>query len=412
MLKKGFLKPNLTIAKIGRKQFWFGLVFGLFIAFLINLLLNHSREILRLTTFERDAYILTYREFKLYDLFFAAFSSSLGFGFAVICWFYVSNKNKGKKYLTTFVASTSFFITFLALAIVARFGSVLSLVVYNLYGYDNHLDILKDFWLLLILIPVYIFFANWNSIRLLFKTKNWVLISVIIFLLNTVLLYKTTSIDRNKLNQIYYTRNKDRIEFIDNEIHNANQIGINISDSTKLVLQKKYAERTTNLVAQLKEAFKTNSKVPLETLILEKIVIHNRNELQYTWHRNIDSTEQNWSYALPEEIYFQILKHDIKSPETKILFEILSEQISIFTAKDIDWMEHGNYSHLEREKYYFKRAILRKTETIQSRLKQVVEILNSNEKYKYYHYLIPDFEFDMKRGQKEYKIEITGVNKV
>jgi len=412
MLKKGFLKPNLTITKIGKNQFWFGLVFGLFSAFLINLLLNYSREALRLTTFERDAYILTIREFRLYDLFFAGFSSSLGFGFTVICWFYVSNKNKGKKYLTTFVASTSFFITFLALAIVARFGSVLSLIVYNLYGYDNHLDILKDFWLLLILIPLYIFFANWNSIRLLFKTKNWVLISVILFLLNTMFLYKTTSIDRNKLNQIYNTRNKDRIEFIDNEINKAKQIGINISDSTKLVLQKKYAERTTNLVAKLKAAFKTNSKVPLETLILEKIIIHNRNELQYTWHRNIDSTEQNWSYAMPEEIYFQILKHEVKSQETKILFEILSEQISIFTAKEIDWMEFDKYSNLDREKYYFKRAILRKTETIQSRLKQVVEKLNSNDKYKDYHYLIPDFEFNDIRGQKIYEIEITGVNKL
>ncbi|WP_167619417.1 hypothetical protein [Maribellus sediminis] len=109
---------------------------------------------------------------------------------------------------------------------------------------------------------------------------------------------------------------------------------------------------------------------------------------------------------MPEEIYFQILKHDVKSQETKLLFEILSEQISIFTTKDIDWMESEKYSNLEMEKYYFKRSILRKTETIQSRLKQVVEILNSNDKYKDYQYLIPDFEFNATRSQKIYEIQI------
>jgi len=278
MLKNGFLKPDLTINKIGKRQFWFGVVLGLFSAFLINLLFLYSREALRLTTFTGDAYILSFSEFKLYDLFFATLSSSLGFGFAVICWFFVSNKNKGKKYLTTFVASTSFFITFFALAIVTRFGSVLSLVVYNLYGYDNHLDILKDFWLLLILIPIYIFFANWNSVRLQFKTKKWVLVSTIAVLLNTMFLFRTTHFDRDKINQIHYSRNKDRFEFIDNEIDKAKQIGVNISDSTKLILQKRYAERTTNLVSQLKESFKTKGSVDLKTLILEKIVIHNRNE--------------------------------------------------------------------------------------------------------------------------------------
>ncbi|WP_167619416.1 hypothetical protein [Maribellus sediminis] len=255
MLKKGFLKPDLTINKIGKRQFWFGVVFGLFSAFLINLLFLNSREALRLTTFTRDAYILSHREFKLYDLFFAALSSSIGFGFTVVIWFYVSNKKKGKKYLTTFVASTSFFITFLALAFVTRFGSILSLIVYNLYGYDNHLDILKDFWLLLILIPIYILFANWNSVRLVFKTKNWVLVSIIAFLLNTMFLFKTTYFDRDKINQIHYSRNKDRFEFIDDEINKAKQIGVNISDSTKLILQKKICGKNNKSCCSFKRNF-------------------------------------------------------------------------------------------------------------------------------------------------------------
>lgn len=393
MLKNGFLKPNLTIAKIGKKRFWIGLLIGLFFAFIINHFFILSREALRSITFMRDPYILSYKEFRLYDLFFAALSSSLGFGLTIICWFFLPNRKIKRNYLRTLTVSTSFFITILALAIISRFGSILSLIVYNLPGYDNHLDILKNFKLLLILIPIYILFANWNSIRLIFKSKNWVLASIVLFLLNTMFLFKTTYADRNLLNHTYYSKNKERFEYIDNEINSGKNLGIHISESTKLILQKRYAERTTDLVAQLKRAFKTDKIVSLDTLMLEKIVIHNRNELQNTWHRPIDSTEQNWSYALPGEIYSQILKHETNSPSTRILFEILFEEISIFTPNEIDWRNFGNYSQEEIDRYYFSRNILRKTSTIQSRLKQVIEKLNSIDKYEDYHDLIPDFAF-------------------
>jgi hypothetical protein len=412
MIEKGFLKPSLTISNIGKKQFWIGLIIGLFFAFLINHFFILSREALRSITFVRDPYILSNKEFRFYDLFFAAFSSSLGFGLTIICWLFTPNRNIKRNYLKIYIVASSFFVTILSLAIVSRFGSVLTLILYGLPGYDNHLNILKDFWLLLFLIPIYVFFANWNSIRLLFKTNNWVLISVVLFQLNTIFLFKTTFVDRDKLNQNYYSKNRVRFEYIEKEIILAKDFGVHITDSTKLILQKKYAERTTNLVSQLKEAFKKGKTVSLDTLILEAIVIHNLNHHKIIWQRPIDDKERNWSYALPEEIYLQILKHDINSPATKILFEILSEQISIFTAEEIDWRNIQDYSSDERERYYYKRNMLRNTMTIQSRLKQVVDKLRSDNRYKNYYYLIPDFKFNETRGQKYFKIEITGVNKI
>jgi hypothetical protein len=410
MLEKGFIKPNLTIEKIGKKQFWIGLLIGLFFAFIISHFFILSREALRSFTFINDPYILSHKQFRFYDLFFAALSSSLGFGITIICWLFVPNRNIKKNYLKIFTVSTSFFITILALAIVSRFGSILYLIVYNLPGYDNHLDILKDFWLILILIPIYIFFANWNSVRLIFKSINWILVSIIFLLLITTLIFKTTCIDRDILNQTYFSRNKERFEYIDNEINSAKQVGVYITDSTKLILQKRYAERTTDLVVKLKDAFSTDRSVSIDTLILEKIAIHNLNHPQVIFYRPIDYLEKNWSYALPEEIYYQILRHEKNDPEMKILFEILSEQISIFATKKIDWKDLRNFSNYEREKYHNKRNILFNTQTIQSRLLQVIEELKSNDKYEDYHYLIPDFEFNETSRQKNYKIEITGVN--
>lgn len=404
MLEKGFLKPKITTTKIGKRQFWIGLAIGLFFAFIINHFFILSREALRSITFIRDPYIISFKEFRLYDLFFAAFSSSLGFGITVICWFYIPSTRIKKRYRAIIVA-TSFFVTFLALATVSRLGSIIPIILYSFPGYDNHLNLLKDFWLLLILIPVYVFFANWNSIRLLFKTNNWIIISIIAFLINTMFLFKTTYIDRDILNQKYYTRNEHRFEFIVNEFDSAKKYGINFADSTNLILQKRYAERTTNLVQQLKDAFNRDKFVSIDTLILEKIVIHNCNQIAAPWHRPIDSTEQNWSYALPETVYYQILKHDVNSPETQILFEILSEQILIFTAKDFDWRNRQDLTNYEIEKYNFKRNTLYNTYTIQSRLKQVIERLNSDDRYKNYHYLIPDFEYIETRGQKYYEIK-------
>ncbi len=405
MLERGFLKPKITTNKIGKRQFGIGLVIGLFFAILINHFFNLSREALRSITFINDPYILSFKDFRLYDLFFAAFSSSLGFGITVICWFYLPKTRIDKKYRATNIVATSFFVTFLAFATVSRFGSIIPVILYSNLGYDNHLNLLKDFWLLLILIPVYVFFANWNLIRLLFKTNNWIIITIIAFLISTMFLFKTTNINRDILNQKYYTKNEHRFEFIDNEFDSAKKYGVNFSDSTKLILQKRYAERTTDLVQQLKDAFNRDKLVSIDTLILEKIVIHNCNSIAGSWHRPIDSTEQNWSYAFPENIYYQILKHDINSPETQILFEILSEQILIFTARDYDWRNRQDFTKDEIDRYYYKRKILYNTSTIQSRLKHVIERLSTNGKYKNYNYLIPDFEFIDMRGQKHYKIK-------
>ena len=118
--------------------------------------------------------------------------------------------------------------------------------------------------------------------------------------------------------------------------------------------------------------------------------------------------DKNWSYALPESIYNQILKHDVNSTETKILFEILAEQISLFTAPEIDWNKWEKYTYYEREKSNYRRNLMHNTVTIQSRLIQVVNKLKSEKRFKKYHYLLPDIEFDYYGGrQKYFKLNLT-----
>ncbi len=411
MLTKGFLKPEISIDKLGKRRFWTGIIIGILFAFVLSYFFNYSRESLRMLTFLADPYILTEKEFRIYDLFFASFATSLGFGFTIIYWLGGRNKNIKKRYLKTFTISNAWLITFVALMLVARFGSILPIIAYGLHGYDGQLDLLHDFWLMFVLIPIYVFFAHWNTIRMIFKTRYWVLLSVVFYILTTFYLYKTTYADRDILNKSYYTQNKQRFDYIDSEFDKAKKLGVFFSDTTKQILRKKYAERTTDLVLDLKQAFQSDKLVPLDTLILEKIVIHNMNTHGLYFYRRHQDRDKNWPYALPENIYYQILKHDINSVETEILFEILSEQISLFTAPQINWNEWEKYSDYEIEKSFFRKNLLRSAETIQCRLTQVVDKLKSDKRYEKYHYLLPDIKFDNDRErQKYYELKLTGTN--
>jgi len=412
MLRKGFLKPKISISKLGKGQFWTGIIIGVVISFILNYFLNYSREALRLFTFLADPYILTEKEFRIYDIFFTCFSTSIGFGFTIIYWLRGRNVNIKKNYLKTFTITNSLIVTFISLMAVSRIGSILPITLYGFHGYDNHLDILKDFWLLLVLIPLYIFFTNWNSIKLIFRTKNWVLISILFYCLTVFYLYKTTTVNREILNKGYYTHNKERFEYIDREIKKAKSLDIYFSDTTKQILQKRYAERTTNLVQKTKKAFKKGSIVSLDTLLLQKIIIHNMNDEGFGWYRyRRDDKDKNWPYPLPEEVYYQILKHDIDSPEIKVLFGILNEQTSLFTAKVINWGNWDSYSVYEREKSMFKKRLFFSTQTIQGRLIQVIKELKTNKEYEKYYYLIPEFEFQNDDGNQDYfELELTGAN--
>jgi len=215
MLTKGFLKPEISIDKLGKRQFWTGTIIGILIALVLSYFFNYSRESLRMITVMSDLYILPENESRLYDLFFASFSTSLGFGFTIIYWLRGENKNIKSRYLKTFAISNAWLISLVALMLVARFGSILTIIVYGLHGYDGHLDLLNDFWLMFALIPIYVFFAHWNTIRMIFRTRYWVFLSIAFYALTTFYLYKTTFVERDILNQSYYSQNKQRFDYID-----------------------------------------------------------------------------------------------------------------------------------------------------------------------------------------------------
>lgn len=404
MLQKGFIKPQLTINRLGKKHFWIGIIFGLTIAVLLNFFMNWSRESLRLLTILRDLLILEKRELFLYDLFFSSFSTAFGLGFTIIYWLHYERKIVRKRYMRTYAITYTFLISFLPFIILVRIGSLLPFLIYCMYGYDDQLNFLKEYWLFISLIPLYIFLANWNIVRILYKTRFWIILSFFIWSAVSMSIIRITSADREVLNHAYYLLHKTKFDYIDTELEKAKALGITYDKKTKKYLKSINSEGSTKLVKDVKQAFAKKHVVSIDTLILQKILIHNMNRHERYWIRNYRrfSPDANWSYAYPEEIYCQILMHDVNSFETKILFEILSEQQVILSVKDFSYEESLKLPQSERHLQFDRYYILRNTETIQSRLIQVIEKIKSDETYKQYFYSLPDIEYDESIGPQKY----------
>ncbi|MBN1617893.1 hypothetical protein JW887_00945, partial [Candidatus Dojkabacteria bacterium] len=376
MINKGYLKPEISIELIGKRKFWTGIILGFLFSLVLSYFFNYSRESLRFITFNGDPFILSPKEFKKYDLFFASLSASIGFGIAIVYWFLGYNNRIVKRYLKRFAITNALFVSIVVLMVVSRFGSILPIILYR-NGFDGQLLIHRDYGLLLILTPLYVFFGNWNAVRAFLRTRHWILISFAIYCLVTLFLYKTTALNKDNLNAHYYHQNRERFEYIDQQLRMAARMDITFTNDIKTILQKRYSPRTNELVISLKNAFESDRQLTIDTLILEKIVIHNMNEQGRWYFRHGEDRDKNWSYALPEDVYDQIQMNEIGSPEMKILFEILGEQVKLFIAEDYNWEYYETYSPYEIELSLYNRNIIYSTNTILSRLVQVVDKIKS-----------------------------------
>ena len=394
MLTKGFLRPQISIKKIGRTQFWTGILLGVFSAFVFNILFNYARESFRFLTFIRNPLILSTKEFMIYDLFFAALSVSLAFGLTVIVWL-TGRKDIKKQYYRMFAVGNIYMMIFVIIFLILRIGSTLYFVLFTGFGYDKHLDFIKEFWIILLLLPIFIFFFNWKYLRLMFRSGYWVSISVVAYILLTFILFKTTPVDKSILNNIYYSKNREKFDFIDRRLDLSTKLyGVTFTDTTREILKKQYSYKTFRLVKKLKKAFDTDSLVSLDTLILESIVIHNHNIQGAFLNKYLHKDkEMNWPFATPEQIYNQIKRYGSKSGvETKFLIDILNEMIFIFEPPDIDWNKRNKYSDYDIQTYQFKQAMRRVTKNIEKQLTDVVTRLRFDKENKTNRYQFREME--------------------
>ena len=342
-------KDYISIQNIGLKRFWVGVAAGLFSSISLSLAFNYTREVYRLITgFEPDLLILDKQEFLYFDIFFASLAATLGFSISVWIWMnninHLRKRDRINKQLARTYSLLGFWVFF---GVVARFGTNLPIILYRTYGYDNHLNLLDDFWLIFVLIPIVVFFQSWLGVRLVYRPGKWIWLSLICCLTMSLILFKTTGVDRNIVNENYFLRYEPQLLYVDNEVLNAQEkYGIKFDQKTISSLKKFSAESSFDQFESVRLAFRSGRKVKLDTIIMQKIILHNMKEgywHYYYWGRN---DINNWRYPLPTEILKQVYLHGPGTPETGELFSILNLQIKLANISLSSPEYRNNWSNL------------------------------------------------------------------
>jgi len=210
-------KPVLSIKKIGTLRFILGVLLGIGYSIFINFwfrIIDYGFFIIFdfIHEFEisyKAFYISSYNSWLL-----ALVSTTIGFSFTIYFWSnsFIFNKTK-KNYKSRFTSTNSFFIAFLVLFYLNR------LLVFNTGLRHNELgiDFQTDYQYLTLLLPVFIFFCNWNTISRVFKSGKFIIYSGLSIIIFSVLLsrFQTPSI---LLTGFTNTQLKDQIDKEEDEV--------------------------------------------------------------------------------------------------------------------------------------------------------------------------------------------------
>ena len=388
MKKIAFRKNKLTLQTIGKKRFYTGVTVGLVSAIIIALFFNYTRELFRyLTGSIADLLILNKQEFLFYNYVSSLLSSVLGLAISIAIW--MNNKNhikrKDKLYKQQAVTN-ALFIFWLALMVVIRIGHSMSVSLFAFKGYDNELNLYGNYWYLFLLIPIVIYLQSWHTVSRIYRTKKWMLLSFFSCLFISIFISKITSIEGDKINNAYFERYEKDYKYVDKEINNAKiNYKIDYSDKTIETLKKHYTRSARKQVISLKKAFSKATKVSLDTIILQKIMIHNYKKSAYYFSGRKLS---NWDYALPKDILKQLHFYGVNSNETKELFNVLKEEISLINTPEIEFDDNTNHTETEYNKSYGIRSHTSKKITQQ--LIIVRDSLIHMKKYSKWSKLLPE----------------------
>lgn len=96
----------------------------------------------------------------------------------------------------------------------------------------------------------------------------------------------------------------------------------------------------------------------------------------------------NWDYALPKDILKQLHFYGVNSNETKELFNVLKEEISLINTPEIEFDDNTNHTETEYNKSYGIRSHTSKKITQQ--LIIVRDSLIHMKKYSKWSKLLPE----------------------
>ncbi|WP_420574089.1 hypothetical protein [Kordia sp.] len=340
------LKQRLSVTKLGKTRFWLGIVLGTLSAILFYGFIFFILETVDLfkIVLNFDFLIKNVEQLRFEKLFLLALSIAFGNNTMLRFWFSKPSEylKKSYKYTTTRIVNYSLFIEYVvlfgALSFITRFLMYMPFLDHNLF---------KEYGYILYLFPVYLFYIAWTEISRYVKSQQWMLKT---FAFSIVLLALLSFIDisKYKIGETAYKKmHKEELIYIENETEKAKRdYNIVFSEETINILKELRTERAFDLLKKSRLAFKTDGKVSLDTIILEKILIHNFKGYY------IDELH-SYLYTFPFQVYEQLRKVDSKSNEATELLNIIEEFYKL-SLMMVEVPEDSNNSQL----YYNKLHIL------------------------------------------------------
>lgn len=299
-------KQRLSIPRIGRNRFYLGITSGLLVSVVLFLFLAYLTESFRALTLHNDLLIPTEREFFLFNLFFAAVSVTVGFGVSVLFWFTGSLRRQTPAQRVYFIWTNAAFWSMILLFLLGRVGMSLFFVLYTTPGYDDHLNLVRDFYVMLFMLPVMCFLNIWMPVRLVYRSGSWFLKAFIAFVSLAAILALTTPIDQGVLNDAWLSYMSPYNKIVDDEIALAHSKGILISEKAIETVRFNRKERVLLLATNLKNRFSQDAPVPTDSIVLELILIR-KNTIPYLPGTN---AHEQWPFALPQDVVRQIQLSD------------------------------------------------------------------------------------------------------
>lgn len=203
-LNKGFLKPQ---PELSRTNLIGGLLLWTLTAYIFYAFFQLYREGFRFFTSQlgdRILLVLTPTENFKYNLFYAAIASSLGFSIALR--FTLQNSIKRTNWRTLSLArrtlNTEGFWTWSFLLWFGKLGSMLG-IWYMIFALQYDLNLIKEFSLVLALLPLVLFYSSWPSLSRLIRLNKakWFLGLTLVFVLMSIVFSFKNFVDFQKLNE-------------------------------------------------------------------------------------------------------------------------------------------------------------------------------------------------------------------
>lgn len=325
------LKPRLSIDKIGKTRFWTGILLGILYAVIFYLFVFYLVEYMMVISIAMGGNLpIIPTEVSFFEKpFLIATSLTVGVTMMIRHWFMQATFHfqSSRKKVSLRLSNYSLFLVYLVFYVASVFirFSYLDVEFTEANQFINYNS-------LLFIIPLYIFFAAWTEISRYFKTANWIPYTFFISLLIITFLSFINIKPQGFSKKAFKIIHSEELEYLDSELKKAKEkYNITFSEETLHSLKELRSKRAFDLLKKVRLAFKTDGEVSLDTIILEKILIHNFKGFY------IDRGK-SYAYIFPLQAYEQLRKVDPKSPKSTELLNIIKEfhDLSLYSLNTFD----------------------------------------------------------------------------